>query len=129
MALIAKKDTNELIENEQEQTVEVPAKKSYDTGYTQKQLFHLWVPLVITWALMGSEIPMAHMMLTRLPDVKLNLAALGVSLTTFFVIESPIFSMLSAATVLVEDWKSYIKLRNFNFCLCSSIKVTSFLTS
>ncbi|MGI6523776.1 MAG: hypothetical protein ACOX2O_00550 [Bdellovibrionota bacterium] len=88
---------------------------------SQKQLFWLWLPLVATWALIGLELPMAHIMLTRLPNVEENLAALGVAFSIFIIVESPIFSMMSAATVLVSDKKAYYKLRNFNFCLGATL--------
>ena len=80
---------------------------------TQYKLLMLWLPLVATWALMGLEMPSVHIMISHLPNLKENLAAVGVAMSIFVVLESPIFSMLSASTVLVSDGQAYYKMRNF----------------
>lgn len=80
---------------------------------TQFKLLMLWLPLVATWALMGLEMPAVHIAIAHLPNLKENLAAVGVAMSIFVVLESPIFSMLSASTVLVTDSQAYYKMRNF----------------
>jgi len=93
------------------------------SSLSQKQLLFLWLPLFLTWELMGFELPIAHIMLSRLDNVATNLAALGIVASFSAFIESPIFSMLSAATILITGKTSYLKLRNFNFILSSFLSL------
>ena len=88
---------------------------------TCRQVFLFWLPLAVTWCLMTSEMTFTSALAARRQDSQVNLAALGVALSLVYIIESPIFSILSAANALVRDWPSYLKLRNFTYGLSGAL--------
>lgn len=67
--------------------------------------------------MMASEGPFLAAIIARLPDPKFNLAAWGVSVAFAILVEAPVIMIMSASTALVEDAKSYRKLRNFTQAL------------
>jgi progressive ankylosis protein len=52
-----------------------------------------------------------------LPDPKYNLAAFGVAFSLAVLVESPILMIMAAATALVKDRDSLVKMRNFTYAL------------
>jgi len=68
--------------------------------------------------MMASEGPFLAAIIARLPDPTFNLAAHGVAFALAILIEAPVIMLMSAATSVVKDRASFIKLRNFSRALC-----------
>ena len=64
------------------------------------------------------EGPFLAAVIARLPDPIYNLAAHGVAFAFAILIEAPVIMLLSAATAMVEDRETLIKLRRFAYGLC-----------
>jgi hypothetical protein len=79
--------------------------------------FLFWVPLALTWLMMAAEGPFLAAVIARLPDPKYNLAAFGVAFSLAVLVESPILMIMAAATALVKDRDSLVKMRNFTYAL------------
>jgi progressive ankylosis protein len=67
--------------------------------------------------MMATEGPLIAAVIARLPDAKYNLAAYGVTFALAILIEAPVIMLMSAATSLVRDRVSFLKLRNFSRAL------------
>ena len=64
--------------------------------------------------MMAAEGPFLAAIIARLPDPEFNLGAYGVAFALAILIEAPVIMLMSAATSLVKDRVSYLKLRNFS---------------
>lgn len=84
---------------------------------TGSSIFRFWVPLAAQWLMMASEGPFLAALIARTADPEYNLAAYGVAFAFAILIESPVIMLMSASTALVEDSRSYRKLRNFMYGL------------
>ena len=80
-------------------------------------IFLFWIPLALTWLMMGLEGPFVASVIARLQEAKLNLAAYGVALSVAFISEGPIIMLVSTATALVRNYPSYKKLLRFALVL------------
>lgn len=80
---------------------------------TYGSIFLFWAPLAATWLMMAVEGPFLAAVIARLADPKFNLAAHGVAFAFAILVEAPVIMLMSASTALVEDSRSYRKLRNF----------------
>ena len=80
---------------------------------TTKNIFWFWMPLALVWLMMGIEQPGIAAVITRLPEIKHNLAAFGLTFALSLIIEGPIIQLLSAANVLARDKQSYTRLLHF----------------
>ena len=87
------------------------------SNLSYKKIFIFWLPLAATWLMMSVEGPFLSAIIARLAEPKFNLAAYGIAFDFALVIESPIIMLLSAATELVNDFHSFIKLRNFTYAM------------
>jgi Na+-driven multidrug efflux pump len=85
---------------------------------TQRAILFFWLPLAATWIMMAMEGPFLAAIIARLPEPTYNLAAHGVTFALAILIESPVIMLMSAATSVVKDRVSFIKLRNFSRALC-----------
>ena len=63
---------------------------------------------------MAAEGPFLAAMIARMPGAEFNLGAYGVAFALAILIEAPVIMLMSAATSLVKDRISYLKLRNFS---------------
>ncbi len=88
---------------------------------TIKKIIIFWIPLAATWLMMASEGPFLAAIIARLSAPKINLAAYGVAFSIALLVEAPIIMLMSAATALVKDRDSYLKLRNFSYSLIGII--------
>jgi hypothetical protein len=88
---------------------------------TTKKIIIFWIPLAATWLMMASEGPFLAAIIARLSAPKINLAAYGVAFSIALLVEAPIIMLMSAATALVKDRDSYLKLRNFSYSLIGII--------
>jgi hypothetical protein len=86
--------------------------------HSQRSILLFWTPLAATWVMMASEGPFLVAVIARLPDPTFNLAAHGVAFALAILIEAPVIMLMSAATSVVKDRISFIKLRNFARALC-----------
>ncbi len=64
--------------------------------------------------MMAAEGPLLAAVIARLPAPTYNLAAHGVAWALAILIEAPVMMLMSAATALVRDRTSYVKLRAFS---------------
>ena len=64
--------------------------------------------------MMATEGPFIAGIIARLPDPTYNLAAHGVAFALAVLIEAPVMMLMSAATSLVRDRSSYLRLRAFS---------------
>ncbi len=97
-------------------------KKTVSLSYLQ--IFLFWVPLSLTWLMMSVEGPYIAAIIARLDGEKLNLAAYGIAFAFALVAESPVIMLMSAATALCRNSRSYMQLRNFSILI--SLAVTFF---
>ncbi|MCL7963950.1 MAG: hypothetical protein M8858_00865 [marine benthic group bacterium] len=84
---------------------------------TYRSILLFWLPLAATWLMMAAEGPFLAAVIARLADPKFNLAAFGVAFAIGILVEAPVIMLMSAATALVEDRRSYVRLRNFGTAL------------
>ncbi len=82
-----------------------------------RSILLFWMPLAATWMMMAAEGPFLAAVIARLADPKFNLAAFGVAFAIGILVEAPVIMLMSAATALVEDRRSYLRLRNFGTAL------------
>lgn len=80
-------------------------------------IFLFWLPLAATWLMMAFEGPFLSAIIARMAEPKFNLAAYGVAFSFAIIIESPVIQMMSAATALVSNKQTFLKLRNFTYIL------------
>lgn len=92
-------------------------RKESEEPLSQKNIFKFWIPLAATWLMMSIEGPYLAALIARLNEPKYNLAAYGIAFSLAMIVEAPIIMMMSAATALVKDYKSFISLRKFNYRL------------
>ncbi len=64
--------------------------------------------------MMATEGPFLAAIIARLPDPTYNLGAHGVAFALAILIEAPVIMLMSAATSLVRDRTSYLKLKVFS---------------
>ena len=88
---------------------------------TQRRIFLFWLPLAATWLMMSVEGPFLTAIIARLSSPEYNLAAFGVAFSFALLAEAPVIMMLSAATALVEDRSSFLRLRNFTHTLNAAV--------
>ncbi|MDX1647297.1 MAG: hypothetical protein R3304_09135 [Longimicrobiales bacterium] len=88
------------------------------SSHTQRSILFFWAPLAATWVMMASEGPFLAAVIARLPDPTFNLAAHGVTFALAILIEAPVIMLMSAATSVVKDRISFLRLRNFAYALC-----------
>ena len=82
-----------------------------------RRIFAFWMPLAITWLIMSLEGPFLSAVIARMAEPKFNLAAYGVAFSIALLAEAPIIMILAAATALVKDKDSFLKVRRFTYGL------------
>ncbi|MGE3172524.1 MAG: hypothetical protein AB7O97_07835 [Planctomycetota bacterium] len=79
-----------------------------------RRILALWWPLAGSWLLMGVEMPMLTVAMTRMPGGEPHLAALGALVYPLSVlIEAPIMMLLAASTALAVNLAAHARLRRF----------------
>jgi hypothetical protein len=81
---------------------------------SQRTILAFWTPLAATWVMMAVEGPFVAAIIARLPDPTYNLAAHGVAFALAMLFEAPVMMLMSAATSLVRDRTSFLRLRRFS---------------
>ena len=72
-----------------------------------------WAPLALMQIIMNFEFPAVIAFISRLGNVKENLAIFTVVTSLSLLLEGAIIQMLSAATALSDSWNNYQRLKNF----------------
>lgn len=81
---------------------------------TTRTVFKTWWPLAASWILMSLEGPLLSIVIARLANPKIHLAAYGsLVFPIALLIEAPIIMLLAASTALCKDWDAYRKIRRF----------------
>lgn len=94
----------------------------YKSELTFGLIFKTWWPLALSWMMMSVESPLLSAVIARLPDARLNLAAIGgVVQPIRMLIMSPVVMLLSASVALSKDWDSFRKLYRFMMILSASL--------
>ena len=87
---------------------------AHPRSVTTRRVLGLWWPLAGSWLLMGTEMPMLAVAMTRMPGGEDHLAALGALVYPLSIlIEAPIIMLLAAATALARDLVAHERLRRF----------------
>jgi hypothetical protein len=84
---------------------------------TLSHAFRFWLPLQATWLMMSLEGPILALLIARLADPKINLAAYGVAFAFAIIAEAPVILILSASNTLVKSRSSFQALRRFTMGL------------
>jgi hypothetical protein len=71
------------------------------------------------WLMMAVEQPILAAVIARSPDAKTNLAAFGLTFSLALLVESPVIMLLTAATALARDRRSYRLLLHFTAALAT----------
>ena len=72
-----------------------------------------WAPLALMQIIMNFEFPAVIAFISRLGNVKENLAIFTVVTSLSLLLEGAIIQMLSAATALCDSWNNYQRLKHF----------------
>ena len=84
------------------------------SALTRGRILRTWWPLAVSWLLMGLEGPLLSLVVARLANPEIHLAAYGgVVFPLAMFIEAPIVMLLAASTALSKDWPSYCRIRQF----------------
>jgi hypothetical protein len=95
-----------------------------------KQIIRTWWPLAASWLLMGMELPALTVVIARLPNPIISLAAYGgVVFPLAMIIEAPIIMLLSASTALSKDWNSYRIVRTYMMVAGASLTLLHVLVA
>ena len=94
---------------------------------TYKRIFLMWLPLAGMWFLIGVEQPAITSIIARLADAKTQLAAFGVAFSFFLIMMSPVMQLLTTATALATDRKSYRTLFGFTLLLCGGMTLVQLI--
>jgi len=87
-------------------------------------VFRTWWPLAASWILMALEGPALNIVVARLVNPKIHLAAYGsLVFPLALLIEAPIIMLLAASTALCKDWDAYRKIRRFMHIASAALTV------
>jgi hypothetical protein len=84
---------------------------------TYKKILKFWLPLLATWLMMSAEGPYLTALIARMAEPEFNLAAYGVAFSIALIVESPVMMFLSASIAIIENQKTFLKLRTFVYSL------------
>ena len=83
-------------------------------GLATRTIVRTWWPLAASWVLMALEGPALNLVVARLADPTIHLAAYGgLVFPLAMFIEAPIVMLLAASTALSRDRAAYQKIRRF----------------
>jgi len=87
-----------------------------------RSIFKIWWPLAASWILMALELPAINIVITRLVNPEIHLAAYGsLVFPLALLVEAPIIMLLAASTALCSDWETYRQVRRFTHILSASL--------
>jgi len=89
---------------------------------TTRGILKTWWPLAASWLLMALELPAINIVVTRLANPEIHLAAYGsVVFPLALLVEAPIIMLLAASTALCSDWETYRRVRRFTHVLSATL--------
>jgi hypothetical protein len=95
-----------------------------------QRIIRTWWPLAASWLLMGLELPALTIVIARLPNPVVSLAAYGgVVFPLAMIVEAPIIMLLSASTALAKDWNSYRIVRTYMIVAGASLTLLHVLVA
>jgi hypothetical protein len=94
---------------------------------SQRRILVFWLPLFASWLLMTMEGPFVSMIINRLPNEVVMLAAMGIVTSLSVTIESPIITLLATSTALSRDRSAYFLLRKFTIHWMILLTIITFL--
>ena len=80
---------------------------------TFSKFLKFWAPLALMQVIMNFEFPAIIAFISRIGDVKENLAIFTVVTSLSLLLEGVIIQMLSAATALCDSWNNYQRVKHF----------------
>ena len=83
-----------------------------------------WAPLALMQIIMNFEFPAVIAFISRIGDVKENLAIFTVVTSLSLLLEGAIIQMLSAATALCDSWNNYQRLKHFLLVVLALLLLT-----
>ena len=83
-----------------------------------------WAPLALMQIIMNFEFPAVIAFISRIGDVKENLAIFTVVTSLSLLLEGVIIQMLSAATALCDSWNNYQRLKHFLLVVLALLLLT-----
>jgi uncharacterized membrane protein len=95
---------------------------------TQARILRFWLPLAATWLMMAVEGPFLAALIARLSEPTYNLAAYGVAYSLALIAEAPVIMLMSAATTLARNRRSYLRLRRFTHILSGAVTLVILVT-
>jgi len=98
-----------------------------DKELSYRELFFLWVPLALSWAMMSIAGPVVSAGIARLPNPSVNLAAHGLTMDIAVLVESPIIMILSTSVALVRNRQTYLLLQRFVARLTVILTIVGFV--
>ena len=85
-----------------------------ETRLTTADVVRTWWPLAASWMLMAFEGPVINLVVARMADPKIHLAAYGsLVFPLALLFEAPIIMLLAASTALCKDRSAYEKMHRF----------------
>ena len=87
--------------------------KKMEQKFKVSTFLKFWAPLALMQIIMNFEFPAVIAFISRLGNVKENLAIFTVVTSLSLLLEGAIIQMLSAATALSDSWNNYQRLKNF----------------
>jgi len=97
---------------------------------TAGRIFKTWWPLAASWILMALEGPALNIVVARLADPTIHLAAYGsLVFPLALLVEAPIIMLLAASTALCKDMDAYRKIRRFMHITSASLTALHLLVA
>ncbi len=88
---------------------------------TQRRILRFYSPLAVSWIFMAIESPIAIALVSRMPDARVNTAAMLVMFSLALWIESPVIDLLSTSTTLATSRGNYVALSRFVWWLMGGV--------
>ncbi len=85
----------------------------FENPLTLRRLLQVYLPLAVSWMMMAAESPICTGFVNRLPDQRVQLAALLILFGTSLFIESPVIDLLATSTTLARNRQNYGAIRRF----------------
>jgi len=97
---------------------------------TSARVLKTWWPLAVSWILMALEGPIVSLVVARLADPEIHLAAYGgVVFPLALFIEAPIVMLLAASTALSKSWQAYCRIRRIMHITSALLSVAHVLVA
>jgi hypothetical protein len=94
-----------------------------------REIFLFWMSLASTSFFMALELPICTAAISRLDNVEINLAAIGIISSFSLFVQSPVLRILSLPLIFMNDKNSFKILRKFCVIFCILISIMFFILS